>query len=275
MSDSDDDIPIALLMKKKMEAKHPGKVPAPSAPPASQPEAKKAKKRTDLKSAPEAKKPKRAAPPAPSASLSSKSKSKKKQDEEDEDAFEDEEKPPKKAARPAAAAAAPRKRASAPSSAPTASANTGGGEESIFGLERMDKHSLVTAILVRWKYCLADDWPGELKPMTESDFIPAHVAGIYVRLSDGKLIDLRNAPDGKTPSMGSLLTLKAQDLQKMLVAGLHKQLALATEDKDMRDHLKREVERAEKLKIKKIERKYQEAVAGGGGGNNNHDNDDD
>ncbi|KAH9259749.1 hypothetical protein BASA81_002171 [Batrachochytrium salamandrivorans] len=63
MSDSDDDIPIALLMKKKMEAKNPGKKPVLSAPPASQAEAKK--KKNDSKSAPEAKKPKRAVP-APS-----------------------------------------------------------------------------------------------------------------------------------------------------------------------------------------------------------------
>ncbi|KAH9259748.1 hypothetical protein BASA81_002170 [Batrachochytrium salamandrivorans] len=112
----------------------------------------------------------------------------------------------------------------------------------------MDKHSLVTAILVRWKYCLVDDWPGEVRQMDDLEFIPAHVAGIHVRLSDGKLVDLRNTPEGKTPSMGSLLKLKAQELQQMLIIGLNKQLALAAEDKDMRDHLKREVERAEKLK---------------------------
>jgi hypothetical protein len=120
----------------------------------------------------------------------------------------------------------------------------------------------VTAILIRWKYCF--DWPGALKELENAeDFIPAHVNGLYVRVKDGELRDLRPSVLGNTPSMSSLLSLKASELQAMLITGLKKQLELvqSKSDKNLRDYLLNELKKAEKLKVKKIERKYQEALA--------------
>ena len=130
----------------------------------------------------------------------------------------------------------------------------------------MGKHNLVSAILRRWKYCL-DSWPGEIKVQPPQGFIEAHVCGLYVGVANsvlGQLKDLRPYEDGKTPSMASLLSKKAIDLRDLLIKGIQNQLSVLTDtlqDQKLKEHLRRELQKAEKLKVKKIERKYQEALS--------------
>jgi len=138
-------------------------------------------------------------------------------------------------------------------------------EENIFGLERMDKHNLVSAVLRRWKYCL-DPWPGQLPPQPPHGYIEAHVPGLYVGVSNihlGQLKDLRPFVNGKTPSMASLLAYKTSDLQQLLIKGINAQLSLlgnSPEDEKLKTKLRHELEKAHKLKVKKYERKYREAL---------------
>jgi hypothetical protein len=146
------------------------------------------------------------------------------------------------------------------------SANRDLVEEEIFGLERMDKHNIVSAILRRWKYCL-DDWPGEVPAQPPAGFIESHIPGLYVGASNlvlGQLKDMRPFIHGKTPSMESLLTYKAVALQELLLKGINKQLTILENvpgEEKLKASLRRELEKAQKLKVKKIERKYRAAVA--------------
>jgi hypothetical protein len=138
-------------------------------------------------------------------------------------------------------------------------------EESIYGLLRMDKHNLVSAILIRWKYCM-DAWPGELETPIPMGFIEGHIPGFFVGVSNsvlGKMQDVRPFINGKTPSMGSLLTIKTVDLRDILINGIKKQMSFLSnsiEDQKLSKTLERELEKATKLKVKKIERKYLDAA---------------
>ena len=138
-------------------------------------------------------------------------------------------------------------------------------EETIIGLPRMEKHNIVSAVLRRWKYCL-DSWPGELPKEPPAGYIEAHVPGLYVGSSNlvmGQLKDLRPFEERKTPSMTSLLSIKTVDLRDILIKGITEQmkhLGTGPEDEKLKAKLKHELEKAEKLKVKKIERKFREAM---------------
>lgn len=138
-------------------------------------------------------------------------------------------------------------------------------EQKIFGLDRMDKHNVVSAILRRWNYCL-DEWPSDLPSQPPKGFMAGHVKGLYVGQETsvfGQLKDVRPFTNGSTPSMKSLLSVKTAELREILMKGIEKQkleLGDTLEDRTLKDALDKEYDAADKLKYKKIERKYQEAL---------------
>jgi len=273
--DSDDDIPIALLMKKKLEAEKLAKSSsrANNHQSSSNGSDKKRKNNNDDDKN-EKKKPK----------LDKNDKKDKKDDKKDKkdkkavpkkeekrevkkESRNDKSSDDKKDSQPKKDSSSKTKKESKPAAKDKKAGSSGRDffvEETIFGLERMDKHHLVSAILRRWKYCL-DNWPGEIKAQAPSGFIEGHVPGLFVGVANkvlGELKDLRPFEPKKTPSMESLLTYTATELKDILIKGINAQVALLgalPEDERLKKQLRRELEKAEKLKVKKIERKYQEA----------------
>jgi hypothetical protein len=283
--DSDDDIPIALLMKKKMEAEKAKKLAAVSggSTPSLTEKDKQQKKRPNGASLDENPKKKDKKTPQNSVDKEkssstenkkkelSKSEISKKKDTGDKSSTPNGNAEAKKAKKEKSKTDSKRdesskKERSSTKSAPRDSVVPAAAEENIFGLDRMDKHNLVSAVLRRWKYCL-DHWPGQLPAEPPHGYIEAHVPGVYVGSSNlvlGQLKDMRPFLDCKTPSMASLLKYKAVELKDLLVKGINTQISLlgtSAEDSRLQSKLNHELEKAGKLKVKKIERKYREAVA--------------
>jgi len=124
------------------------------------------------------------------------------------------------------------------------------------------KHKLAIDILRRWTYCMPA-WPGEVRPLPPG-FMEGHILGLYVGIEQsvfGQLQDVRPFVAGKTPSAESLLTVNASELRDWLVAGIEKQMKDAPAS--LRDKLRAELEHANKLKVKKIERRFTEAKQAG------------
>ena len=106
-----------------------------------------------------------------------------------------------------------------------------------------------------------DDWPGPVSPVP-SGFMEGHIVGLYIGIDQsvfGQIQDVRPFVSGKTPSIESLLTVQAAELRDWLVKGITKQLGEAPDE--LHDRLRRELESANKLKVKKIERRFMEAKA--------------